>query len=77
MPLYDFVCEKCGTAREIIYYLDNPSPSCCGGEMTRKVGLPAFFRIKGQGYPSRQRWMDNWTPDSKPFSTGSLHGEHY
>jgi putative FmdB family regulatory protein len=77
MPLYEFTCKECGKEKEIIHYLENSGPFCCGKEMTRKVGLPAFFRMKGQGYPSRKRWMDNWTPDSKPFPTVSVHGERY
>jgi hypothetical protein len=62
---------------ETIRSVDQMGPECCGSEMKRKISTHAFFRVKGQGYPSRKVWMDRWTPESKPFSTGSLHGAHY
>ena len=79
MALYDFVCDACGVEIERIVPSTTVNIACpkCGSEMRRKIALPALIRIKGQGYPSRKKWMDNWTPQSEPFSTGSLHGERY
>ena len=80
MPLYDFVCDKCGVGKEASLGSSNDSsPPCpkCDVEMRRKISRLAMVRIDGKGYPSRRKWAENWTPDSPPFSTGSLHGERY
>lgn len=74
MPLYDYKCDKCGTIREVVQ-LGDKEPICCGISMRRKIGLPAYIRIKGEGYPSRRKWMDNWTPESPPFKVVPEDGE--
>ncbi len=76
MPIYDYSCEKCKGIRETIQLGDVTAPECCGKPMRRLPTIPAIVRVQGQ-YPSRKKWMDNWTPDSPAFSTGSLHGERY
>jgi hypothetical protein len=45
--------------------------------MRKGAGSFAFVRIDGQGYPSRRKWMDEWTPASPEFAIGSVHGEKY
>jgi len=74
-PLYDYKCE-CGEEALLIRYDFDVEPcKRCGATMTRLPSTPALIRIKGQGYPSRKKWMDNWTPESPPFPTVSVHGE--
>jgi len=75
MPIYDFHCEKCKKTIEVVQIVKGYVPQCCGQPMIQKIGMPAMIRIKGQGYPSRRKWMDNWTPGSPPFPTSSVHGE--
>lgn len=77
MPLYDFECEKCNDRVERMVPVNQGSLICqCGGLMRRLVALPSFIHIKGAGYPSRRKWMDNWTPDSPPFDVNvRVHGE--
>jgi|6_EtaG_2_1085325.scaffolds.fasta_scaffold01346_7 predicted nucleic acid-binding Zn ribbon protein len=77
MPQLDYKCDKCGETKETVQLGEIKSPECCNTPMRRLFGLPALIKIKGQGYPSRRKWMDNWTPSSPTFSTGSLHGESY
>ena len=76
MPIYDYYCEGCERTLEVIE-ITPKNPQCCGSPMNKKIGLPVIIRIDGQGYPSRRKWMDNWTPDSPPFQIGSIHGEKY
>lgn len=79
MALYQFECPKCRFAVERVQPFDVPPVKCpkCGIDTKRVIGAPAMIRVKGQGFPSRKKWMDRWTPESKPFSIGSLHGAHY
>lgn len=79
MALYEFRCPECSFTIEKVQPFSNPPLRCpkCGIDMNKVVGAPALIRIKGQGYPARRKWMDNWTPDSKSFRTGSLHGAKY
>jgi len=35
MPIYEFICDKCGASREIVAQTPE-KPTCCGGVMTRK-----------------------------------------
>ncbi len=77
MPLYDFICSVCGKKIEKFQHMSAEPPNCCEKPMSYGCGSCTSFHIKGLGYNSRRKWMDNWTPESKPFSTGSLHGEKY
>ena len=77
MPLYEYRCNECKKSLEKVSYGEQSAPMCCNKPMARVFSPPALIRIKGKGYPSRQKWMDNWTPNSQPFSTGSQHGERY
>lgn len=79
MPNYEFKCDNCGSELEEVQPMNGIPPSCpeCGVVMRKKISSPSMIRIKGRGYPSRRKWMENWTPDSSKFSTGSLHGERY
>ena len=77
MPLFDYRCDECERVREVLQLGEERSPICCRVPMRKLVGLPALIRIKGTGYPSRRKWMDDWTPQSPEFKIGSLHGEKY
>jgi putative FmdB family regulatory protein len=52
MPIYEYVCEKCGQSMEAIQRLaDPPLEECpkCGGRLRKKVSAPAF-QFKGTGW---------------------------
>jgi len=72
MPIYDYRCDKCGQTIEILQLGDEKSPICCERAMRRLISVPAMI-----GKKARKKWAENWTPDSPPFRTGSLHGEKY
>ena len=77
MPQYIFHCEECKGIKEVICGMDADAPICCSIPMSKRPTSPAIIRVKGHGYPSREKWMDNWSPSSPAFSTGSEHGEKY
>ena len=77
MAVYDFHCSECKGKVEKIQSFETDAPVCCGSPMERGPGSVAMLRVKGTGYPARRKWMNDWTPDSGDFSTGSLHGERY
>jgi len=79
VPIYEYQCEGCKGIVETIQPIGAEAPSCCGASMTKRPTTPAMVHIKGEGYPSRKRWMDNYKPGEKNprFTTGSLHGERY
>jgi putative FmdB family regulatory protein len=52
MPIYEYVCERCGEGTEAIQRLDDPPlTECpkCGGRLRKKVSAPAF-QFKGSGW---------------------------
>jgi len=52
MPLYEYVCEACGTRFEQIRkFSDPPVEKCpaCGGTVQKLMSLPAF-QFKGTGW---------------------------
>ena len=52
MPLYEYKCRRCGTAREVRHgFNENFAEPCveCGGEMAR-VFTPAGIVFKGSGF---------------------------
>ena len=78
MPLYEYKCSRCKGIKESVRPIISDAPECCGEPMSKGPGSIAWIRIKGVGYPSRKKWMDNFNP-SQPteFKVGSLHGEKY
>jgi putative FmdB family regulatory protein len=74
MPIYLYECEECSRLEEKLQSLDDAPPECCGKPMKKLVSLISGFKIGGS---VRRKWCKNWTPDSKPISTGSHHGERY
>ena len=78
MPLYIFKCSVCGRGIEEIRPLGQDTPPiCCGCQMLKEITCIAYFRVKGQGMPARQRWFDNWHPGVPNLSIGSEHGARY
>ena len=53
MPLYEFVCKKCGKEEEIIQDFNSKSPHCSQDhppeEMVKKISRPSFL-LKGEGW---------------------------
>jgi hypothetical protein len=42
MPIYCFVCEKCGKGREVVAQMGDGAPECCGRVMTRRYSTVAI-----------------------------------
>jgi putative FmdB family regulatory protein len=51
VPLYEYVCPKCGTFERIRKFSDAPLSACptCGGPVTKNVSAPAI-QFKGAGW---------------------------
>jgi putative FmdB family regulatory protein len=52
MPLYEYICERCGETTETLQrHGDPPPPECpkCGGPLRKKMSAPAF-QFKGSGW---------------------------
>src|SRR4051794_15643674 len=52
MPLYEYVCQKCGKKTEVIQrHGDRPLRSCpeCGGRVKKAISAPAI-QFKGSGF---------------------------
>lgn len=63
MPLYSFVCDKCGKKVEVVQAFDDSPPKCpeTGEEMRRELCAPMVR--KGAGLysidsPSVKKWED-------------------
>ncbi|MFL5318015.1 MAG: FmdB family zinc ribbon protein [Myxococcaceae bacterium] len=56
MPIYEYVCEKCGKLNEVIQKVTDPAPEKCdgcgtAGKLTRIVSRTSF-QLKGGGWYS-------------------------
>lgn len=52
MPIYDYVCQSCGTRTEVIHGVHQAGPEICercGGRLRRAVSVPAIH-FKGSGW---------------------------
>jgi putative FmdB family regulatory protein len=52
MPLYEYICERCGATTETLQRHGDPPPAeCpkCGGPLRKKMSAPAF-QFKGSGW---------------------------
>lgn len=49
MPLYQYGCEKCGVAKEVIRPIVHEPPICCGEVMTRSYCMDSM--VLKMGYP--------------------------
>ena len=52
MPIYEFVCERCGAKFDQLMSMSDPTPSCpqCSGDQVRKLVSAAGFVLKGGGW---------------------------
>jgi putative FmdB family regulatory protein len=55
MPIYEYVCEKCGALNEVIQKVDDPPPAACekcgSKKLSRQVSRSSF-QLKGGGWYS-------------------------
>ena len=68
MPIYEFVCEKCGRIVERLQKVDDPPPDACpecGGKMA-KIMSRNSFQLKGGGW-----YKDLYSSASKSDSGSS------
>lgn len=52
MPIYEYICQKCGQDIEVIQkFSDPPLKKCeaCGGRLEKKLSLTSF-QLKGGGW---------------------------
>jgi putative FmdB family regulatory protein len=52
MPIYEYICEKCGSRIEVIQKVDDPPPKrCqkCRGKLKKGVSRTSF-QLKGSGW---------------------------
>jgi len=52
MPIYEYVCDKCGTLLEVVQKMsDRPLSRCkkCGGKLERIISRSSFV-LKGSGW---------------------------
>src|SRR5712691_11969732 len=52
MPIYEYVCEKCGQKTEVIQSFQQPPPRACphcGGKLKKAFSAPAI-QFKGSGF---------------------------
>ena len=80
MPIYEYACEKCGNAIDLIQKVGaKPPPKCekCGakGKMKRSVSRTSFV-LKGGGwgadlYGSKKSESATKAPDTKESSSSS------
>ncbi len=69
MPLYDYVCQKCGHKTEVLQrHGDRPLKSCpeCGGKVKKAFSAPAI-QFKGRGFYLTD-YGKSGGPDSKTKS---------
>jgi putative FmdB family regulatory protein len=66
MPIYEYVCEKCGKLNEVMQKVDDPAPKCdaCGSRKLRRIMSRSSFQLKGGG------WYSDLYGNSKTKSSG-------
>jgi putative FmdB family regulatory protein len=68
MPIYEFECESCGEAFEIILDMNEASPSCpaCGGNQCKKlIGAPAVHVKADQATARIEKRVKDYLIDGK------------
>ncbi len=80
MPIYEYLCEKCGSELEMVQKITDPPLAIhaeCGGKLKRLISSSAFV-LKGSGwyvtdYPSesRKKALDAKKDKGKTKQTGT------
>ena len=68
MPIYEYVCRKCGEVTEKIHGMnETPAVKCeaCGGKAERKISSGAFI-LKGSGFYANDYGKKSKAPDACP-----------
>jgi len=53
MPIYEFMCQACGTEIEVLQKISDPHPAeceACGKSEMKKKVTAAAFRLSGAGW---------------------------
>jgi len=67
MPVYEFVCSKCGERSEVLVKLGTKKePVCdmCGKQMKKVMSAPAFI-LKGSGWARDRYGLSSNTKSKK------------
>ena len=67
MPMYRYVCEKCGNEKVVLHGMnENPKVICdrCGWEMKRTIGRVGVI-FKGSGFYSTDHRKDSKSSSEK------------
>lgn len=70
MPLYDYVCAKCGHEVEVMHSVHDLGPTVCpvcGGPMKKAIVAPAVH-FKGSGWARKER---SGSSSAKPSRSSS------
>ncbi|MBE0603443.1 MAG: hypothetical protein IH611_07420 [Deltaproteobacteria bacterium] len=76
MPIYEYICKKCGSISERIHGMnENPSVKCgsCGGKSERKISSGAFV-LKGSGFYVNDYGKKSKMPEGCPAAAGKADG---
>jgi putative FmdB family regulatory protein len=68
MPIYEYMCRKCGAITEKIHGMnENPAVKCeaCGGKAERKIS-GASFHLKGSGWYVTDYGKKSQMPEKGP-----------
>lgn len=49
VPIYEYICEKCGKEEEVLQSVNDPPPMCCEQKMKKQISLSSFI-LKGTGW---------------------------
>ncbi|OGP14863.1 MAG: hypothetical protein A2052_08555 [Deltaproteobacteria bacterium GWA2_54_12] len=66
MPIYEYICHKCGKEFEVLQkFSDKPLSKCedCGGKVEKKISSSSFH-LKGSGW-----YKDNYSGSSSSTET--------
>jgi putative FmdB family regulatory protein len=72
MPIYEYACDRCGTATDLLQKVSDPAPTQCAhcgadGALRKVVGRTSFV-LKGGG------WYADLYGSSKPKSESASSG---
>jgi putative FmdB family regulatory protein len=74
MPIYEYVCEKCGKVNDVLQKINDPAPNTCNGcgaenSLTKIVSRSSFV-LRGGGW-----YADLYSSAKKDTGTGSSEGK--